>query len=246
MFALLAVLPAACGGSAARSGSAPAAPAAHGRANPPNTLTASRPPTPTPPTPTRRGSNTPMASFGRERASTGSRSSARPTLPRDAAGRWHACRVRSSARNRPARRQALPADLARQHLPRLRRGHHGEAPRLPLPRRGVGADHRRAEALHVRRFGPHPYGRPRDFPARSARPSPTRDSPSTTSTSWSGSRVKSGPTSTPPSKSSSSTRLRASSRGGRPRGHPARIRTRPRNRRAQRHRLRRRGQSASS
>ena len=93
--------------------------------------------------------------------------------PRDGKNRGHGAPAPFGVRrrNHPARREALPADLAVQHRARIFAGERKTAkdPQLPLSGRRLGPHDRRREALHVGRHGHDPHGRSRDVPPRKAR-----------------------------------------------------------------------------
>ena len=70
-------------------------------------------------------------------------------------------------RDHAARRQVVPAHVAIEQSLCLRPENRQENQGVPLPRRRLGTDHRRAKALHVGRHGQYLHARPSN--ARNAR-----------------------------------------------------------------------------
>lgn len=69
-------------------------------------------------------------------------------------------------RDHAARRQVVPAHVAIEQSLCLRPGNRQENQGVPLSRRRLGTDHRRAEALHVGRHGQYLHARPCDLQTR--------------------------------------------------------------------------------
>jgi len=142
--------------------------------------------------------------------------------------------------NRPRKRPYLSAHVAEQHGPHLRCTDVRETARRTLCRRRLGARHRRRDALSERRFGAHLGGRSRHVPARTQDHGhgrrPPRAVPQRTGMDRRkdlGQRLHHRPD------RHHRSRYGDGRRGRGPRGTAARRGDHPRDRRTQRHRLRR-------